>query len=156
MQGPKEDEPGPWLTVVGVSPTIRQGDLQALEPAAVIYRPTRMSTSTVASMLLRTTADPASMIGAVREAARALDPDQPLFAVQPLDDVIAEARWPYRVFGSLFVIFAVIALVLSSVGIYAITSYSVSQRTRSSDCGWRSAHKRRKSPGSFCALASSS
>ncbi len=129
MQGPKEDEPGPWLTVVGVSPTIRQGDLQALEPAAVIYRPTRMSTSTVASMLLRTTADPASMIGAVREAARALDPDQPLFAVQPLDDVIAEARWPYRVFGSLFVIFAVIALVLSSVGIYAITSYSVSQRT---------------------------
>ena len=65
----------------------------------------------------------------MREAARALDPDQPLFAVQPLDDVIAEARWPYRVFGSLFVIFAVIALVLSSVGIYAITLYSVSQRT---------------------------
>jgi ABC-type antimicrobial peptide transport system permease subunit len=69
------------------------------------------------------------MVNAVREAARVLDPDQPLFAVNPLDDLIAESRWPYRVFGSLFVIFAVIALVLSSVGIYAITSYSVSQRT---------------------------
>ncbi len=69
------------------------------------------------------------MIGAVREAAKALDPDQPLFAVRTLNDAIAEARWPYRVFGTLFVIFAIIALVLSSVGIYAITSYSVTQRT---------------------------
>jgi putative ABC transport system permease protein len=129
LEGPNEDQPGPWLTVVGVSPTIRQGALQALEPAAVIYRPTRMGQSMGTAMVVRTTADPASMTGAVREAARALDPDQPLFAVQPLDDVLAEARWPYRVFGSLFVIFAVIALVLSSVGIYAITSYSVSQRT---------------------------
>jgi putative ABC transport system permease protein len=88
-----------------------------------------MGQSMGTAMIVRTTADPASMTGAVREAARALDPDQPLFAVQPLDVVLAENRWPYRVFGSLFVIFAVIALVLSSVGIYAITSYSVSQRT---------------------------
>jgi predicted permease len=129
MEGPKEDQPGKWLTVVGVSPTIRQGELQALEPAAVIYRPAAMGTSLGAGMLVRTSGDPAAMTNAVREAARALDPDQPLFAVNALDDVIAEARWPYRVFGSLFVIFAVIALVLSSVGIYAITSYSVSQRT---------------------------
>jgi predicted permease len=129
MQGPKDEQPGPWLTVVGVSPTIRQGDVQSLEAAAVIYRPARMGTSLGTAMIVRTTADPASMVNAVREAARALDPDQPLFAVNPLDVVIAEARWPYRVFGSLFVIFAIIALVLSSVGIYAITSYSVSQRT---------------------------
>jgi predicted permease len=129
LQGPNEDQPGPWLTIVGVSPTIRQSDVQALEPAAVIFRPTRMGTAMGTAMILRTAADPASMTGAVREAARALDPDQPLFAVRPFDEVIAEARWPYRVFGSLFVIFAVIALVLSSVGIYAITSYSVSQRT---------------------------
>jgi predicted permease len=129
MEGPKEDQPGKWLTVVGVSPTIRQGELQALEPAAVIYRPSSMGSLLGTGMIVRTSGDPAAMTNAVREAARALDPDQPLFAVNALDDVIAEARWPYRVFGTLFVIFAGIALVLSSVGIYAITSYSVSQRT---------------------------
>ncbi len=129
MEGPKEDKPGPWLTVVGVSPTIRQGEVQALEPAAVLYRPSRMNPPTGTAMLVRTTGDPASMIGAVREAAKALDPDQPLFGVRTLNDGIAEARWPYRVFGTLFVIFAIIALILSSVGIYAITSYSVTQRT---------------------------
>jgi predicted permease len=129
MEGPKEDKPGPWLTVVGVSPTVRQGEVQALEPAAVLYRPSRLNAPMGTAMLVRTSGDPASMIGAVREAAKALDPDQPLFAVRTLDDAIAEARWPYRVFGTLFVIFAIIALILSSVGIYAITSYSVTQRT---------------------------
>ena len=70
------------------------------------------------------------MISAVREAAKALDQDQPLFDVRTLDEAIAQSRWPYSVFGSIFVILAVIALVLSSVGIYAITSYSVTQRTQ--------------------------
>ena len=130
MQGPKEDQPGPWLTIVGVSPTIRQGEVQALEPAAVLYRPSRMSSPLGTAMLVRTVADPSSMIAAVREAAKALDQDQPLYDVRPLDYAIARERWPYSVFGSIFVILAVIGLVLSSVGIYAITSYSVTQRTQ--------------------------
>jgi putative ABC transport system permease protein len=130
MQGPKEDQPGPWLTIVGVSPTIRQGEVRALEPSAVLYRPSRMSSSLSTAMLVRTTADPKSMIAAVREAAKALDQDQPLFDVRPLDEGIAQSRWPYSVFGTIFVILAVIALVLSSVGIYAITAYSVTQRTQ--------------------------
>ncbi len=130
MEGANEDKPGPWLTIVGVSPTIRQGEVRDLEPAAVLYRPARLSPSLGTAMLVRTAGDPASMVGAVREAAKALDQDQPLFGVRPFSEVIAESRWPYRVFGSLFVIFAIIALVLSSVGIYAITSYSVNQRTQ--------------------------
>jgi predicted permease len=130
MQGPKEDQPGPWLTIVGVSPTIRQGEVQALEPAAVLYKPSRMTASLGSAMIVRTVADPASMITAVREAAKALDQDQPLFEVRTLHESFARSRWPYAVFGSIFVILAVLALVLSSVGIYAITSYSVSQRTQ--------------------------
>ena len=130
MQGPKEDEPGPWLTIVGVSPTIRQGEVQALEPAAVLYKPSRMAASLGTAMIVRTAGDPASMIGAVREAAKALDPDQPLFDVRTLDEVLARNRVAIRVFGTIFVILAVLALVLSSVGIYAITSYSVTQRTQ--------------------------
>jgi putative ABC transport system permease protein len=130
MQGSKEDQPGPWLTIVGISPTIRQGEVQALEPAAVLYKPSRMSASLSTAMIVRTAGDPRSMIGAVREAAKILDPDQPLFDVRTLDEFLARNRWQYAVFGSIFVILAVLALVLSSVGIYAITSYAVTQRTQ--------------------------
>jgi len=130
MQGSKGDEPGPWLTIVGISPTIRQGEVQALEPSAVLYRPSRMAASLGTAMIVRTAGDPRSMINAVREAAQALDPDQPLFDVRTLDEFLARNRWQYAVFGTIFVILAVLALVLSSVGIYAITSYAVTQRTQ--------------------------
>ena len=49
--------------------------------------------------------------------------------VRTLDESIQRQRWPYRVFGSMFAIFALVALVLSAVGIYAVTSYAVTQRT---------------------------
>ena len=130
MQGSKEDQPGPWLTIVGISPTIRQGEVQALEPAAVLYKPSRMAASLGTAMIVRTVGDPRAMIGAVREAAKMLDPDQPLFDVRTLDESLARNRWQYAVFGTIFVILAVLALVLSSVGIYAITSYAVTQRTQ--------------------------
>ena len=130
MTGQNEDQPGPWMTIVGVSPTIRQGDVQALDPGAVVYRPYKLNSAMGAALVMRTTVDPATLMNAAREAARAIDAEQPFFQVQPLNENLARARWPYRVFGTLFVIFAMIALVLSSVGIYAITAYAVTQRTQ--------------------------
>jgi putative ABC transport system permease protein len=130
MGGETEDQPGPWMTIVGVSPTIRQGGVISIAPAPVIYRAYRTRGAPEMAILLRTIGQPSLYTNAVREAVKSIDPDQPLFALQTLDSVLADAHWPYRVFGSFFVIFGVIALVISSVGIYSITAYAVSRRTR--------------------------
>ena len=66
----------------------------------------------------------------LREEVRAIDPDLPLFGIRTMDAELAQQRWPFRVFGTMFAIFAFIALTLSAVGLYAVTAYSVSQRTQ--------------------------
>jgi ABC-type antimicrobial peptide transport system permease subunit len=61
---------------------------------------------------------------------RQLDADLPLYNIRTMDDIIAQRNWPYRIFGTLFGTFAVIALLISSVGIYAATAHGIGQRTQ--------------------------
>jgi ABC-type antimicrobial peptide transport system permease subunit len=70
------------------------------------------------------------MVPEIREAARGIDPDLPLFDIQTLDEWLASLRWPERVFGTMFTIFACIGLIIAAVGLYALTAYSVRQRTQ--------------------------
>jgi ABC-type antimicrobial peptide transport system permease subunit len=82
------------------------------------------------NIIARSQVAPTSLTPLIREAVQAVDSDLPVFNVQTMDELLAQNRWPYRVFGTMFALFAFIALVLSAVGIYAVTSYSVTQRTQ--------------------------
>ncbi|MEO8259793.1 MAG: ABC transporter permease [Acidobacteriota bacterium] len=127
--------PLPALTIIGVVPNVRQRGVQNTQdpdPDPVVYIPHGANTQQNAgiTVLVRTRTDPASITSVVREEIRSLDPDLPLFNVRTMEQNLAEQRWPFRVFGTMFAVFAGIALVLSAVGLYAITAYSVTQRTQ--------------------------
>ena len=120
----------PWRLIVGISPTIRHSAAEALEPDPVVYVPYSYEPPTGAWVMARTALTPASVFEDVRRTVQTIDRDQPVFTIQTIDEMLQERRWPYTAFGGAFAIFAAIALILSSVGLYALMAYSVTQRTQ--------------------------
>jgi putative ABC transport system permease protein len=119
----------PWRTIVGISPTLRHTNGQSAEPLAAAYVPLRQDPTAFTLLLVRSRLEPGVVMNAVRNEVQTVDRDQPVFTVQTMTELLQQQTWPYRVFGSLFAIFAVIALLMSAVGLYAVMAYSVTQRT---------------------------
>jgi predicted permease len=125
----------PWLTVVGMVSNIVQNDPTAQRLDPLVYRPFQQQPATIMFVLARTRVPPGSLVRMFQREVQAIDAD---LLVGPGGDAWAsslDARlkinyWSHSVNGMLFLIFAAMALLLASVGLYAVVAHSVSQRTQ--------------------------
>jgi predicted permease len=119
----------PWITIVGVSPTIGgEGGLGADE---LVYLPYRSAPPASGVLIVRAVrAEFAAVAAVVREQARQLDPDLPVYRMMPMDEAVRQSGWNGRVAVSIIYTISGIAFLLALVGLYAVASHSVWQRRR--------------------------
>jgi putative ABC transport system permease protein len=119
-----------WMTIVGVVSDIRQRRLPSGEFDPVVYSSYESTVPQAMEIIARSPLGPSAAAAFVGEQVRAIDADLPIAPALTVDDALTQQLWPQRLFGSMFAAFASIAMLLATCGLYGVTSYAVSRRTR--------------------------
>jgi len=120
------NKPGQWMTVIGVSANVVQ-DVDTQNPNPLFFQPFRQVGRGGMSLVVESSTDPTKAVSAV---VQSLDRDLPLRDTWILSGAIEHNQWYLHLFSKVFMGFAIIALLMAAVGIYAVLAQATSRRTQ--------------------------
>ena len=119
----------PWMTIVGVVGDVHHSRITQA-PGPELYLPLAQGAPPMMMLALRAVGDPRDLVLPVRRLILEVDPQQPVFHVKLMEQLVADAMLAHTASAASMSVFSTLALVLAIIGVYSVVSYGVSQQMR--------------------------